>query len=241
MLPTLTLHDVQHIGTLNPNDIGQRGAGGRVSFEGHHFSVSLNPDEWRRIAELGDAPQWTLRKTGGTFLDANAIWDDEQAALHLRTWALTRHLITLEATYLTRHLTPDGPAWQTHPTPEAAARSLRADLRALRHPAADHLPIHNPHHLTRHLARHPDLHVTLGGPPFQPALNWLGTPELTALTGLPSEMGETGTLIAYAEEHELDGVWWTDAISWWWAPRGLILRSRLNTWHAQTTLKEVAD
>lgn len=45
-----------HVGTMNQDDKGSRGP----SWEGGGLSVSLDPDEWTRIAKLGGLPKWEI-------------------------------------------------------------------------------------------------------------------------------------------------------------------------------------
>lgn len=82
-LPTVTLTEVFHLGTLDPARRGQRFNG---SYEGHGLSVSLDPSAWRRIAKLGGEPLWSLRKEDGCFLDAHSL--DEEQRQQITQWAL---------------------------------------------------------------------------------------------------------------------------------------------------------
>lgn len=58
-----------HLGTLDANNKGERGA----SHEGNGLSVSECPDAWRRIAKLGGLPTWTLQKPGNQFLHLHKL------------------------------------------------------------------------------------------------------------------------------------------------------------------------
>ena len=68
-LPVVALTRAVHIGTLDPDDKGLRGA----SYEGHGLSVSVDPDDWLRIAKLGGLPWWELRNAAGRFMDRHAL------------------------------------------------------------------------------------------------------------------------------------------------------------------------
>lgn len=55
------IRDVFHVGA-KPGI--ERPKKSRLSYEGGGLSVSLHPDEWRRIARLGGAPTWRLSHSG---------------------------------------------------------------------------------------------------------------------------------------------------------------------------------
>lgn len=98
-LPSLPIEQVFHVGTMNAAD---KGFQYRHSYEGHGLSVSVDPDEWERIARLGGLPHWSLVREGGRLLDAHALgrrwrrriedWGIEQGyvarirALRVRWW-----------------------------------------------------------------------------------------------------------------------------------------------------------
>ncbi len=82
----IRLSRVYHVGDRPA--VGARGRYGRtISYEGGELSVSLHPDEWRRIAKLG-GKTYELRKPGGQFLLAgkHAQWASDNGYLAPRTW-----------------------------------------------------------------------------------------------------------------------------------------------------------
>jgi hypothetical protein len=64
-----------HVGTMNPED---RGIIYKYSYEGNGLSVSLDPDQWIRIAKLGGLPIWELANPGKTcFLDIHSLTNEQ--------------------------------------------------------------------------------------------------------------------------------------------------------------------
>ncbi len=61
-LPLVSFPKLFHVGTMNVAD-KQRG-----SYEGAGLSVSLHPEEWMHIAEIG-GPIWECRRRGNKFID----------------------------------------------------------------------------------------------------------------------------------------------------------------------------
>lgn len=80
-LPSVRYSQVFHIGSLDPTK--KRG----LSYEGHGLSVSLNPEAWRRIANLA-GPCWILTRRRGIFLDVNALRAPQWA--RLEEWGLSQ-------------------------------------------------------------------------------------------------------------------------------------------------------
>lgn len=73
---------VYHVGTLDPAHKGCHGP----SHEGNGLSVSLHPDEWTAIAQLGGLPRWALARRGGFFLDFHELTDTQRDLI--RDWAI---------------------------------------------------------------------------------------------------------------------------------------------------------
>lgn len=61
---------VFHVGLLDPS---RKHAN---SHEGSGLSVSLHPEAWRRIARLGDAPTYILRRRAARFMDVDRALND---------------------------------------------------------------------------------------------------------------------------------------------------------------------
>jgi len=66
-LPTVIINKVFHVGSLDLNKKS------KFSLEGSGLSVSVNPDEWRSIAQLENEDLYTLVKRGGTFINAHKL------------------------------------------------------------------------------------------------------------------------------------------------------------------------
>ncbi len=81
-LPKTSFEVLYHVGTM---DAAQKNAAFE-SLEGDGLSVSLHPEEWREIAELGNSPTWVLTKAGNQFLDFHSLDDDQRA--QIREWGI---------------------------------------------------------------------------------------------------------------------------------------------------------
>lgn len=69
--PIVIKDSVFHVGTMNPEHKGTS------SYEGSGLSVSLHPNEWRKIARLG-GDLFELSKKQGQFLDYHALTEEQQ-------------------------------------------------------------------------------------------------------------------------------------------------------------------
>lgn len=79
-LPLVRWNEVFHVGFLE----GPPARKAHGSQEGALLPVSRYPDAWRRIARLGDAPTWTLRRRDGhpgAFVDYLALGAEQREAL----------------------------------------------------------------------------------------------------------------------------------------------------------------
>jgi hypothetical protein len=65
-VPSVSFKKLFHVGTLD------RGLKKSESYEGQGFSVSLNPDEWRKIARLS-GEVFSLEKSGNQFADYHEL------------------------------------------------------------------------------------------------------------------------------------------------------------------------
>ena len=89
MWPTYRPQAVHHVGSLVAADKGREWSS---SLEGNGLSVSEHPDEWRAIARLGDAPQWSLTTNDqAAFLDARALTQAQWA--EVMDWGLAQGLV----------------------------------------------------------------------------------------------------------------------------------------------------
>jgi hypothetical protein len=73
-VPVVSPVGLTHVGSLDAS------AKKAWSYEGGGLSVSVNPEEWARIAHLG-GPVWNLTKTDGVFLDYHEMTDAQKAAI----------------------------------------------------------------------------------------------------------------------------------------------------------------
>jgi hypothetical protein len=73
--PTRHFDALYHVGTMVGGDKGT------WSLEGDGLSVSLHPEAWEEIAELGGRAWWELTKSGNRFLDAHALRTSQQEAI----------------------------------------------------------------------------------------------------------------------------------------------------------------
>lgn len=92
-IPHLSFKALYHVGSLDPTQKGDQGR----SMEGRGLSVSLHPEEWRKIAHLGTEPVWVLTKPNNRFLDFLKLGD--QGIAQLRKWGEIAGLITMASIY----------------------------------------------------------------------------------------------------------------------------------------------
>jgi hypothetical protein len=81
-------HSLYHIGSLDAADKGSHGS----SLEGAGLSVSMDPEAWEEIAELGGLAWWRLWRPGARFLEILSL--DARQRRVIRAWALDQELIT---------------------------------------------------------------------------------------------------------------------------------------------------
>lgn len=96
-VPVRKLDHVFHVGTL---DATHKGSQYKTSQEGDGLSVSLHPDEWIEIAELGGLPTWELSAPpeGGNFFDVHALSNDQRNEMH--EWATEEGYVTSEERFV---------------------------------------------------------------------------------------------------------------------------------------------
>jgi hypothetical protein len=90
-LPVVALEAVVHIGSMNA------AAKGPFSYEGSGLSVSLDPETWEEIAELGGCEWWRLRRVGGTFLSFYELSEEQRE--HVREYGLATGLVERAVKY----------------------------------------------------------------------------------------------------------------------------------------------
>ena len=87
-LPVIALDEVWHVGTMKA---AHRGKHYPSSYEGSGLSVSVCPDAWVRIAQLGGNPLRRVETPGALFLDFMALGEEGLAAV--REWAVGEGLL----------------------------------------------------------------------------------------------------------------------------------------------------
>lgn len=91
-LPTRSFNELYHVGSL---DVAHKRNNG---FEGAGLSVSLHPEEWRRIARgmvAGDT--WACTRPGNKFIDAHRITDAIREKIE--QWAIERGWADRQTTF----------------------------------------------------------------------------------------------------------------------------------------------
>jgi hypothetical protein len=72
---------------------------GTDSQEGAGLSVSLDPEAWTKIAQLGGNPTYRLRHDGGRFLDFQSARSDKQEVAKVVSWAIEHEYIASTSVY----------------------------------------------------------------------------------------------------------------------------------------------
>ena len=89
-VPTISFKELYHVGTLNPANKKAE------SYEGQGFSVSVNPNEWRRIARLsGDINK--LTKTDNHFINYHDLTKEQFD--NVNQWGLDKGYIQEVTSY----------------------------------------------------------------------------------------------------------------------------------------------
>ncbi len=193
--PLRSLARVCHIGTLNPADKGD------FSWEAHGLSVSLHPEEWERIAELGGRPWHLLARDGGAFLDYWAL--GRRAKRTIARWGIERGLVSRQYVHAR--------SWW-----DDELEDTMHSLHATRVEALEE-------------AGEPDdgmgISRVLTHPGTAALAQRIGmkAPEFDAFDAL--------LVCYVEDEHpDIDGVWWADDHGPLSAPRGCIVPARLQRW-----------
>ena len=90
-LPIIKIKKVYHVGDMDIKDKS------KFSLEGSGLSVSLHPDEWRKIARLGARDLYLLSNSGGLFVDGNKL--DSREKSDIISWGLESGYIDQKETY----------------------------------------------------------------------------------------------------------------------------------------------
>jgi len=90
-LPIKNLKRVYHVGDMDINSKSD------FSLEGSGLSVSVNPEEWRKIAQLGGRSLYELTKPNGMFVNAYRLKKAQRQ--DIIQWGVTNNYVTLTDTY----------------------------------------------------------------------------------------------------------------------------------------------
>lgn len=175
----------------------------RGSYEGSGLSVSLHPLSWASIAKLGDSG-FILEREGARFIDRMAVGKaDIEAILQ---WGRERGLVEDGMTWRVSYYDADDEARRFFTV--ASREDAEAEAEILENPR-------------------------ITGPKATPrATQALLDLSMQDRPDLSPDMVVDLVLMAMAEEHDVDGVWWRERhdperLS---APRGVILLGRLCGW-----------
>lgn len=133
--PFLEKDTVFHVGALDPQ--AKLDNPGRSSLEAFCLSVSEEPDDWRNIAELGDAPEWGLSRPGSLFVDALALTDPQRR--EIETWAVERGYGERQEMWRAYQYDPEAEEWRysNHEDMYAALDEADEDVEPGDGPAKD--------------------------------------------------------------------------------------------------------
>lgn len=198
--PTLTIEEVTHIGTFQEQDKGIRGS----SLEGHGLSVSINPEDWQRIAQLGGLPWWRLTNSRTQFLSAHDLSNKQREAI--KQWGLTQGLVTAERNWrLTFYDSEQEDYCSTLFTSHDEALSERKFMGEEETKLGHVAVIKGTAYLKERIGMSSD------GDAFDHLL----------------------CVYVEDECPGLQGIWWDDEAGYWSAPRGVILPRCVANWSAK--------
>lgn len=214
--PTIELDEVFHVGTMRKTDRSAR------SYEGDTLSVSLHPDEWRKIARL-DGVTWSLKRNSSLFLDMSSV--DDLQKKEIMQWGLDNDLITLEPHWECWNYDSELETWTytTHATKKEAIREMDYDLDDLNDDALESLP------------------EELNGNPIRKIEKPVLTKKGFDKSKLRSNDGFDMCCIWFAEDFlsslndDMVGVWWNDKSNRYSSPRGCIFDHKLNEFEISDT------
>lgn len=202
--PTISFPEIYHVGSFQSAD---KRPG---SYEGAGLSISLHPEEWTEIADLGGEPTWRLTRANNGFLAAHEL--SRRIQREILEWAVKRQYAESCNIYRWRYIDADTDS----PCDCFFLTQAEADAESL----WDAEPDNGPNGTVRAMDGHKS------------------TPTLDTLTAQTSPAIGTDFVLdlllpLYADEVlDLDGVWWADrydpsALS---APRGVIVPSKIALW-----------
>jgi hypothetical protein len=120
--PLTRIDAVAHVGSL---DAGRRGVANRYSLEAFCLSVSVNPDAWRGIARCGDAPEWTLARSGAVWLDACSLSDAQEE--EIIDWAVGAGLAERTTLWRSWRFDDEADSWAYMVLPDQDAAIAEAE------------------------------------------------------------------------------------------------------------------
>ena len=192
----LDFNQVYHLGNLagKPSP--------RYSLEGHCLSVSLCPNEWRMIAQLGDLDCHILSKKNSQFLDAHAFTNIESNRTQILSWAERQGLITKNKLYQIEWYDEEYNQTRTMLLDSYDEAVIEADGYGV------------------------EIVPTTGWIANQMLI------QHTNQIKIEPNLVEDMVLICFGEKMGLDGIWWTDFFypHSLGAPRGGIYPNKLSRW-----------
>lgn len=204
--PLKILGQVHHLGSLQKSDKGNRGD----SLEGDGLSISIHPDAWRRIARLGGAQEWVASAAKLKIADGHQLL--KQSLPAMLAWAEKAGLVKAREVWRLRtHDDEIGNVEQLFDTEKKAL----AEVRGME-PSEFKIKAINSFvptaALLERLRRNP---------------RGVGKACVTL---------EQDVATVWAQDHRLDGIWWSDRLSpaTFSAPRGVIFLPALDkvTWES---------
>jgi len=204
-LPAVQHREVFHVGAEPSGVHPKRSA---MSYEGPGLSVSVHPEAWRKIARLGDAPVWRLRRADGTkgqFVNMKKLLRDEARVVALLDEARARGLVEGAGAYrLTYRDGETGQRAYIDFATEAAALENREEFGGTVKPVAAFRAL----------------------PTLQRWWREFFTKDV------PDSFAREAAIIAVLHGSGLDGLWWPDRFNVLHlsAPRGVIFPAALSLW-----------
>lgn len=250
--PTKELSKVYHVGTLDPAMVGRGGAKHGISLEGHHLSISLHPEAWRRIARLGDAPCWELERKGAQLLDMTTAQQNAALVEKAISWGKAGLLVKEASIWRAHKWDAEGKGWRfsdCHEIGEAIWYAIddlmdgcedQAGADAIDDAASCFEREPSDGNLDK-LARTLEEHARAEFLPEQLIERRSSIRSLQRLedcTGRSPSIGAEAIdslLIAWSEHLGFDGCWWEAELepAMHSAPRGLIFRQKVESWRAE--------
>lgn len=233
-----TISPLYHVGTLDAALRGTAGARGGISLEGTHLSVSTEPEAWRKIARLGDAPTRRLHAPeGGALLDMHRAVNDPAFMAQVRAWGLAEHLVTTQRLWRTNITDEEGETWHSlHRTLFEALieygddddddDEITHDFSSLAEQLRRSVDAHELEQAFAALAKTRDLPIT-------PVDALAACPSLDALGHHTGDLDATEALLVYlAQIRGLHGCWWNEHLdpARLSAPRGLLFNAHWPSW-----------